>query len=171
MNIKEFGIYIADTRKRQGMTQKDLAEKLHVTPKAVSRWERCVGYPDIENLSPLADALHITIEDLFSCGRNDHDLKEIIMDTAVMDRHSRRVQERAVNGLILCITVLSAFLLYKAGKVNLTGALFFGLLASGMTVSVYYGLMEDDEKGRKVYGILSALLSIAVIGILLFCFG
>lgn len=49
MNIDAFGKFISDRRKALGMTQKDLAEKLDVTPKVVSRWERCVGYPDIES--------------------------------------------------------------------------------------------------------------------------
>ena len=39
------------------MTQSELAEKIRVTDKAVSRWERGLGFPDINTLSPLADAL------------------------------------------------------------------------------------------------------------------
>lgn len=62
MNIDVFGKFIADRRKELGMTQKALAEKLCITPKAVSRWERCAGYPDIEILQSLADALDISMD-------------------------------------------------------------------------------------------------------------
>ena len=52
-----FGAFLAETRRARGLTQRDLAERLHVTDKAVSRWERGVGLPDINTLEPLADAL------------------------------------------------------------------------------------------------------------------
>ena len=42
MDAKKFGAFVADIRKEKGMTQADLAEKIHVTDKAVSRWERGV---------------------------------------------------------------------------------------------------------------------------------
>ena len=50
MNAKDFGAFLARTRKACGLTQADLAAQLHVTDKAVSRWERGVGLPDINTL-------------------------------------------------------------------------------------------------------------------------
>lgn len=64
MDPKVFGSFIQLRRKELGMNQAELAEKLHVTAKAVSRWERGVGFPSIELLQPLADALEITIAEL-----------------------------------------------------------------------------------------------------------
>lgn len=64
MDPKEFGAFIQSRRKELGMNQNQLAEKLHVTAKAISRWERGVGFPDIKLLQPLADALEITIAEL-----------------------------------------------------------------------------------------------------------
>lgn len=46
------------------MTQADLAKKLQVTDKAVSRWERGIGFPDINTLESLADALDISVLEL-----------------------------------------------------------------------------------------------------------
>ena len=57
MDVKMFGAFLAQVRRAQGLTQAELAEQLHVTDKAVSRWERGVGLPDINTLEPLADAL------------------------------------------------------------------------------------------------------------------
>lgn len=51
-------------RKEKGMTQKELASKLNVSDKAVSRWETGKNYPDIETLKKLAELLDITINDL-----------------------------------------------------------------------------------------------------------
>jgi len=64
MEPKVFGTFIQTRRKELGLNQNQLAEKLHVTAKAVSRWERGVGFPSIELLQPLADALEITIAEL-----------------------------------------------------------------------------------------------------------
>lgn len=67
MDARTFGNYLSRMRKAQGMTQAELAEQLHVTDKAVSRWERGIGLPDINTLEPLADALGLTLADLMHC--------------------------------------------------------------------------------------------------------
>lgn len=64
---KRSGHFLARMRKSQGLTQAELAQQLHVTDKAVSRWERGVGLPDINTLEPLADALGLTLADLMHC--------------------------------------------------------------------------------------------------------
>lgn len=55
---------IAKRRKEKGLTQKQLADKLGVTDKAVSKWERGNGYPDISYLEPLAAALDVNVSEL-----------------------------------------------------------------------------------------------------------
>ena len=69
MNRQQFGSFIADTRKTAGLTQKALAEQLHVTDKAVSKWERALSYPDVTLLEPLAEALGLRVEELMACQR------------------------------------------------------------------------------------------------------
>lgn len=49
------------------MKQADLAERIHVTDKAISRWERGVGFPDIKLLEPLAEALELSLTELLQC--------------------------------------------------------------------------------------------------------
>ena len=64
MNPQEFGAFVQTRRRELGLTQSELAQKLNVTAKAVSRWERGVGFPDIHLLEPLAEALQITLIEL-----------------------------------------------------------------------------------------------------------
>jgi len=64
MNSKKIGDYIYLLRKAKNLTQKDLADQLGVTDKAVSKWERGAGYPDISILRPLSDVLGTSINEL-----------------------------------------------------------------------------------------------------------
>ena len=66
MNQYVTGAMIRSLRERKSMTQQQLAEKLNVTDKAVSKWETNHGYPDISLVEPLADALGVSIIELFS---------------------------------------------------------------------------------------------------------
>lgn len=61
---KTLGTMIAELRKQQGMTQLELAEKMGVTDKAVSKWERDLSCPDINSLPNLAEILGVSVEDL-----------------------------------------------------------------------------------------------------------
>lgn len=63
---KDFGRKISKLRKLKGMTQNELADLLHVSNKAISRWETGEGYPEITILKPLADALETTVDDLLT---------------------------------------------------------------------------------------------------------
>ena len=66
MESQTMGQTIAKLRKEQGMTQKDLAERMHVTDKAVSKWERDLSCPDIASLPQLAQELNISVETLMN---------------------------------------------------------------------------------------------------------
>ena len=69
MEKAEFGEFVALNRKGLGLTQRELAEKLHVTDKAVSKWERGLSYPDVTLLEPLAAAFGLGVTELVSCRR------------------------------------------------------------------------------------------------------
>lgn len=59
-----FGVFLAERRKAKGYTQKELAEKLYVSDKAVSKWERGLSLPDVSLLVPLAGLLGVTVTEL-----------------------------------------------------------------------------------------------------------
>lgn len=64
MDPQKTGNLIAKLRKEKNLTQKDLADQLNITPKAISRWETGRGYPDIEILPELSNVLDISINEL-----------------------------------------------------------------------------------------------------------
>lgn len=61
---KTLGMMIAELRKEKGMTQLELAEKMGVTDKAVSKWERDLSCPDINSLPNLAEILGVSVDEL-----------------------------------------------------------------------------------------------------------
>lgn len=66
MDSTKIGMVVSALRKERGMTQRELAELLHVSSKAVSKWERGQGIPDISLLERLAEVLDVTVEQILS---------------------------------------------------------------------------------------------------------
>lgn len=66
MDTKATGALIARRRKQMALSQAELAERLHVTDKAVSRWETGRGMPGLDSLEPLAEVLGLSISELLS---------------------------------------------------------------------------------------------------------
>lgn len=67
----QFGQFVAQLRKEKGLTQKELAQQMYVSDKAVSKWERGLSVPDVSLLVPLAQALGVTTTELLECRRVD----------------------------------------------------------------------------------------------------
>lgn len=65
MDHQKTGTLIAARRNELGLTQKELAKQLNISDRTVSKWERGAGFPDISLLEPLADALGLTLLELF----------------------------------------------------------------------------------------------------------
>ncbi|MEF9975200.1 MAG: helix-turn-helix transcriptional regulator, partial [Oscillospiraceae bacterium] len=63
MERKSIGSFIAVLRKANGLTQKDLAEKLNVSDKSVSRWERDDGAPDLSLVPVIAEIFGVTCDE------------------------------------------------------------------------------------------------------------
>ena len=64
MKKETFGNMVAALRKEKGMTQLELAEKMGVTDKAVSKWERDLSFPDVSSIPKLAETLGVTVDEL-----------------------------------------------------------------------------------------------------------
>ena len=79
--MKSFGETIASLRKKKGLTQSELAEKMNVTDKAVSKWERDLSCPDINTISKLAEVLDVSVEELVTAKdqkKSNNKLKDLI---------------------------------------------------------------------------------------------
>lgn len=112
MDRTKTGALIAAARKEQNMTQKELAEALHVSDRAVSKWERGAGFPDISLLEPLADALGLGVLDLL---RGERGTAEVESDgqvrgaVRIVVREANKKLHRLLRGakifLAICVAV------------------------------------------------------------------
>lgn len=117
MDAQKFASFLQARRKALGLTQAQLAERIHVTDKAVSRWERGVGLPDIQLLEPLSEALDLSLTELIRCQRIETDtLTKSAADAAVADTLAlvRAKRHRTALYWLLAFPVwcVEAFLLY-----------------------------------------------------------
>jgi len=106
---EKFGTFVAQLRKEKGMTQKELAEKLFLSDKAVSKWERGLSVPDIAILSPLAEALGITVAELLNCERmkrEDTQQAEELLQKAISlsEEEMTPPWKRGTHWLVLLVT-------------------------------------------------------------------
>ena len=103
MDTEKIGALIAKLRKEKGLTQKELANQLHITDRAVSKWERGLGCPDISLLDDLAKILGVSISSLLN---GEEEVESAIKTTITYATESRkqRIKER-VNFLFIIVIV------------------------------------------------------------------
>lgn len=92
MDAHNFGTFIARCRKNKNMTQAQLADRLNITDKAVSRWERGVGLPDISLIIPLASALDISVENIMMTERKEKDMPEFCIYEWILRPYEQKVK-------------------------------------------------------------------------------
>lgn len=110
MNQEEIGKFIANCRKDQGITQAQLADKLDITYKAVSKWENGKGLPDASRMIDLCNILKITVNDLLSGEKVEEKNYLNQADDNLVELHK---QKQAINMAVrisyICIAVILFF--------------------------------------------------------------
>ena len=165
MDPEKFGAFVALCRKEKNMTQLELAQEVKVTDKAVSRWERGKGFPDISLLVPLAEALDITVLELMNSEKrekrmedfSEENIKDMVIHVAAIEKKNQR-DDRLITWIPVPVALITAFLTRFTGH----GSLLAGLLLGGLTALAVVGLVlfvldRKDNTSRKAYGILMLL--------------
>lgn len=114
MVIKELAAKIRAQREKRGLKQQDLANALHVSPQAVSKWERGENAPDIAVLAPLARLLGVSTDWLLAAHEGPRDVFEAtVLASSVSGAYERSLDMRArdfaiwANGLFYQLTEMS----------------------------------------------------------------
>lgn len=118
INAGTTGKKIAELRKEKGLTQKDLAEKLNVTDKAVSKWERGINFPELTVMENLAEALDTTVVDLLSLEKaTSEEVVEEVTRLSVFEKEHILQELRIRSYLKIIIEIIVFLALIQASKI------------------------------------------------------
>lgn len=106
MDASRTGELIAARRRELGLSQEELAERLHVTDKAVSKWENGRGMPGIESLEPLAEALDLSVSELLSGRRLTAEELPKAAGGQIVESMQERV--RLLRGFLATLVMIAA---------------------------------------------------------------
>lgn len=182
MDAKKLGQFIAQLRKEQNMTQADLAAKLQVTDKAVSKWERGVGLPDINSVEPLAEALGVTVLEIMRSERIPEEsvpsvsVSEVITDAFDMVNEQRKQERKSVRYIAMVVLAVIA-LVFLADTIGWMGVAFVVLpfLCFVLAICLFvYGIIRHRNKQSCnqtfIWGVILISLPV-VLAISLFLIG
>ena len=117
MDNEKFGQFVRSMRKERQMTQQQLAERLHLKDKAVSKWERGLSLPDISMLEQLARELDVSVVELLCGERKEENIRKDAVEELLVDtmsdslRKEKRVRRRCLIllGTVIVLAVLTVF--------------------------------------------------------------
>lgn len=168
MDAKKLGVFIATLRKEKNMTQVDLAKKLQVTDKAVSKWERGLGFPDINSIEPLADALGVSVLEIMRSEKIESEqitqdtVSTALTDTFELLKLQRKAERKSILKIGICAAslLLAAFLIDSMGWLVFAMAYFPTICLLGSIALAIYGIWRKKHK-------LPCLQSFVLAGIML----
>ena len=142
MDNRKTGQLIAELRKEKNMTQQDLADKLHVTNTAVSKWERGLSFPGVDILEKLAEELGITVMDILAgevIKKTEEKISEISID--VMRTEKKKRNKIYVLGIIIAVIFAVVFFFDRYGP---------AIFQKGYPVPYIKAMMKISDKAPLV---------------------
>lgn len=175
MNQEKIGALILTLRKEKGWTQKQLADKLDVTDKAVSKWERGMGLPDVTLLKPLSDALDINVNDLLN-GEieqpNNVDVKaisDVALEIVSYSEKKRHVNTKRMFSYLVSAALLIAMAVCLIVNYATEGTITWALIPLGGITGAWVILMTFLYGGKNnlFYSIIiSAIMTLGILFII-----
>ena len=154
MDQIKIGKFIADERKRKGYTQKQLSEKLEISDKTVSKWERGNGFPEVSLLLPLCNELDISVNELLSGERvSEEDYRKKAEENMVnLVREAQESKKKIVlSAMVAVLSLVAALPLFVlSGALPMEAWLRITLVVTGLIVlalGIVIACILDREAG------------------------
>ena len=154
MDQVKTGSFIACERKKKGYTQKQLAEKLQISDKTISKWKCGNGFPEVSLLLPLCSELDITVNELLSGERvSEEDYRNKAEENMVnLVKEAQENKKKIILSAMVCtLTIIAALPLFLvAGAFEMEEWMRAVLIAVGLVVIVLgiaIGCILDREAG------------------------
>ncbi len=140
MDQIKIGKFIAEERKAKKYTQRELADKLGISDKTISKWERGNGFPEVSLLLPLCNELEITVNELLSGKRlQEVDYKKIAEENMVnLVKEAQESKKKIVmSALVACLVIIAAVPLFvMAGAFDMDVWLRTVLMGIGIIIII-----------------------------------
>ena len=182
MDNKKFGEFIATIRKEKGWTQAELARKINVTDKAVSRWERGLGFPDINTIKPLADALEVSVLEIMQSEKEPQEEIPKNKATEVVDNmislvvYHRDIERRNIIISVISVTSI-VFLIFLIDLMHWELFIFVCMPFVFVAIGIVLIVLSIRRRRMKlscfvtlILGILALLFPLIICLILFFAF-
>lgn len=163
MNQKEIGKFIAKCRKGKNLTQAQLAEKLNITDRAVSKWETGKCMPDSSIMLELCEILGITINELLSGEKIDMENLEKKADEnliALKRKDENNIRKNVVISIIFSTTLLIGLIVCAICDIAISGSLTWSLIPISSIIFAWVISFPVMILGKK--GFLGGLISISI---------
>ena len=154
MDQIKIGKFIADERKRKGYTQKQLSEKLEISDKTISKWERGNGFTEVSLLLPLCNELEITVNELLSGERVSEEdyLKKAEENMVNLVREALESKKKIVlSAMVAGLTIIATVPLFiLSGMFEMpvwTRVLLMGIGFVIMVIGIAIACVLDREAG------------------------
>ncbi len=168
MNEIKIGQFIAELRKDQKLTQKDLAAQLHITDKAVSKWERGLSCPDITLLTSVADILGVTTGELLNGQRSQSVTSKEVeknIDNALVyaekSAKSKMVSFQNIFAVSFSVLLLLGIIVCSICDIAISGTFSWSLYPITAIIFVWLVFVPFVKYGNK--GILCSLVIFSVL--------
>ena len=168
MDLDKIGKFIALNRKNKGLTQEQLAEKLGVTNKTISRWETGKYMPDLSLLKPLSEELGITLNELLSGEKIKEE--KIVENTErnilnTIDYSSKKV-ENEHKKISIILMILGAIISISALTIFNKESSWCSIYSIIGIIIFVIGLVRNSKKFKKIQKIgIGIVLFIGIFGI------
>lgn len=127
MNQEKIGKFIFTLRKEKNFTQQELADKIGVTDRAISKWENGRGMPDLSLMKPLCEELGITINELISGERISKDDYQVKLEETVFNtinysnkkiKKTNKIFKTIISGFLILISLLIMMFIIDVKRMN-----------------------------------------------------
>ena len=154
MDQIKIGGFIAEERKRKGYTQKILSEKLGISDKTISKWERGNGFPEVSLLIPLCSELDITVNELLSGERvSEEQYRKKAEENMVnlvkeAQENKKKIILSVMVGILTIIAAVPLFIV--AGMFDMSTGVRIAFIAIGIVVliiGIAVACIMDREAG------------------------
>lgn len=163
MNQTEIGKFIAKCRKEKKLTQAQLAEKLNITDRAVSKWETGKSMPDSSIMLELCEILGITVNELLSGEEIDMESYEKRADEnliALKRKDENNMTKNTIISILFSVTLLTGIMVCLICNIAISGNLTWSLIPVSSIVFAWVISFPSIILGKK--GIIASFLSLSV---------